>query len=179
MAPAEVKLGNEVLVRKTNFKVLQRQAAWTDYQSFGSESECRVHRRGAPCAPGVKLAALFGPEHGVYGDIEAGKRWIRWWISARDYRRIRSTTKNAQTDAKNVEDLDALVCRLQDTGAAALRRLHRHHGHGDGGPVWGELGSSCWIAPTRWAASASRARCWRKIRSGDQQIRGRCPTFMG
>jgi len=67
-------------------------------------------------APGVKLVALFGPEHGVSGDIKAGEA-----VSGRIDRRtglpvhsLYGTTRKP-TPAM-LQGLDALVYDLQDTG---------------------------------------------------------------
>src|SRR5947207_2599915 len=71
-AAAQVQLGSEVLAG-TGFKELQgkRVGLITNPSGInrGGESTIDLLRR----APGVKLVALFGPEHGVYGDVKAGE----------------------------------------------------------------------------------------------------------
>ena len=72
-AEPHVKLGNEVLA-ETNFKALagKRVGLITNPSGINSrlESTIDVLRN----APDVKLVALFGPEHGIYGDVPAGDK---------------------------------------------------------------------------------------------------------
>src|SRR6266508_6952936 len=72
VAPAQVQLGSEVLAA-TGFKELQGRRVGLITNPSGvnrhGESTIDLLRR----APGVKLVALFGPEHGVYGDVKAGE----------------------------------------------------------------------------------------------------------
>ena len=67
-------------------------------------------------APGVKLVALFGPEHGVRGDVDAG-RTVEAYNDARTglpvyslYGRTRKPTKEM------LRDIDVLVYDIQDIG---------------------------------------------------------------
>src|SRR5207247_4450132 len=70
---AEVKLGSEVLARG-GFKVLngKRVGLITNPSGMNRDLESTIDVLRA--APGVKLVALFGPEHGVYGDVWAGDK---------------------------------------------------------------------------------------------------------
>src|SRR5664279_2947421 len=70
-ARAEVKLGKEVLAAG-HFKVLQgkRVGLLTNPSGVNRQLESTIDVLRA--APGVKLVALFGPEHGVYGAAGAG-----------------------------------------------------------------------------------------------------------
>src|SRR5437867_1767294 len=72
-APAgtQIKLGNEVLAEH-GFKELRgkRIGLITNPSGVNRKVESTIDVFRA--APGVKLAALFGPEHGVYGDVPAG-----------------------------------------------------------------------------------------------------------
>jgi len=65
---AEVKLGNEVLAAG-GFKALQgkRIGLITNPSGVNRNLESTVDVLRA--APGVNLVALFGPEHGIYGDV--------------------------------------------------------------------------------------------------------------
>src|SRR5712691_13560558 len=71
-APAQVQLGSEVLAAN-GFKELQGKRVGLITNPSGvnrnGESTIDLLRR----APGVRLVALFGPEHGVYGDVKAGE----------------------------------------------------------------------------------------------------------
>src|SRR5439155_27144689 len=69
-APAQVQLGSEVLAAN-GFKELQGKRVGLITNPSGvnrnGESTIDLLRR----APGAKLVALFGPEHGVFGDVKA------------------------------------------------------------------------------------------------------------
>ena len=68
---ARVQLGNEVLAEH-RFKELagKRIGLITNPSGVNHNLESTIDVLRA--APGVKLVALFGPEHGVYGDVWAG-----------------------------------------------------------------------------------------------------------
>src|SRR5437762_5562802 len=114
-AGAQVQLGNEVLA-SGGFKELQGKRVGLITNPSGinrnGESTIDLLRR----APEVKLVALFGPEHGVYGDVKAGEL-----IGERTDRRtglpvhsLYGATRKPTTVMLN--GLDALVYDLQDTG---------------------------------------------------------------
>jgi uncharacterized protein YbbC (DUF1343 family) len=67
-------------------------------------------------APGVKLVALFGPEHGIYGDVPAGDT-VASRTDARTGLPVHSLygATRKPTPAM-LQGLDALVYDLQDTG---------------------------------------------------------------
>ena len=72
LALAQVRLGSDVLAAD-GFRELQGKRVGLITNPSGvnrsGESTIDLLRR----APGVKLVALFGPEHGVYGDVKAGE----------------------------------------------------------------------------------------------------------
>jgi uncharacterized protein YbbC (DUF1343 family) len=113
---AQVQPGNEVLAAN-GFKELQGKRVGLITNPSG------VNRKGFSTidllrdAPGVKLVALFGPEHGVNGDVKAGEH-IRDKTDKRTglpiyslYGAVRKPTPSM------LKGLDALVYDLQDTGA--------------------------------------------------------------
>src|SRR5947208_16625139 len=81
-AKAQVQLGTEVLAAN-GFKELQGKRVGLITNPSG------VNRNGESTidllrnAPGVKLVALLGPEHGVYGDVMAGEN-IRYKTDKRN-----------------------------------------------------------------------------------------------
>ena len=112
---AEVKLGNEVLAA-TGFKVLQAKRVGLLTNPSGVnrqlESTIDVLRR----APGVHVVALFGPEHGVYGDVAAGEK-IQSQTDSRTGLPVHSLYgATYKPTPEMLQGLDALVYDLQDTG---------------------------------------------------------------
>jgi uncharacterized protein YbbC (DUF1343 family) len=112
---AQVQPGSEVLAAN-GFKELQGKRVGLITNPSG------VNRNGQSTidllrnAPGVKLVALFGPEHGVYGDVKAGEN-IRDKADKRTrlpvYSLYGGTRKPTPAMLKG---LDAVVYDLQDTG---------------------------------------------------------------
>lgn len=91
-----------------------------------------VNRLGVPTvdvlrrAPGVKLVALFGPEHGIHGDAPAAVS-VASGTDARTGLPVHSLYPPRRPTKAMLKDLDALVVDLQDIGtrsytfAAAMR----------------------------------------------------------
>lgn len=77
------------------------------------ESTINILRR----APNTKLVALFGPEHGIYGDEKAGDN-IADTIDRRTNLPVLSLYgKNRKPTAAQLNGLDAMVIDLQDIGS--------------------------------------------------------------
>lgn len=114
-AKAEVRLGNEVLAA-SHFRVLQgkRVGLLTNPSGVNRHLESTIDVLRA--APGVKLVALFGPEHGIDGDVAAGGK-VDNTIDARTGLPAYSLYgKTFRPTPKMLAGLDALVYDLQDTG---------------------------------------------------------------
>jgi uncharacterized protein YbbC (DUF1343 family)/LysM repeat protein len=115
IATAQVQLGSDVLAAN-GFKELEGKRVGLITNPSGvnrsGESTIDLLRR----APGVKLNALFGPEHGVYGDVKAGEN-IRDKTDQRTGLPVHSLygATRKPTPAM-LKGLDALVYDLQDTG---------------------------------------------------------------
>lgn len=113
---ARVELGSEVLA-KNGFRELRgkRVGLITNPSGVNRSGQTTIDllRR----APGVKLVALFGPEHGVYGDILAGQKVV----SLTDKRTgllVHSLYGNTRKPtAAMLKGLDVLVYDLQDIGS--------------------------------------------------------------
>ena len=112
---AQVQLGSEVLTAN-GFKELQGKRVGLITNPSGvsrnGESTIDLLRR----APGVKLVALFGPEHGVYGDVNAGE-----WVAERTDQRTGLPVHSLYGATRKptpamLKSLDALAYDLQDTG---------------------------------------------------------------
>lgn len=112
---AEVKLGNEVL-STGGFKTLQgkRVGLITNPSGVNRNLESTIDVLRA--APGVKLVALFGPEHGIYGDVPAGDI-VESRTDARTGLPVHSLYgATHRPTPEMLKGLDALVYDLQDTG---------------------------------------------------------------
>jgi len=111
----EVKLGNEVLAeRKFTTLAGKRIGLITNPSGVNRQLESTIEVLRA--ARGVKLAALFGPEHGIYGDVPAGDQVEnrtdpRTGLPA--YSLYGATRKPTP---EMLRGLDTVVYDLQDTG---------------------------------------------------------------
>jgi uncharacterized protein YbbC (DUF1343 family) len=115
VSTAEVKLGNEVLV-SNGFKVLQGKRVGLITNPSGVNRNLDSTIDVLRAAPGVQLVALFGPEHGVYGDVPAGEN-VASRIDARTGLPAHSLYgKTHRPTREMLRGLDALVYDLQDTG---------------------------------------------------------------
>jgi len=111
----DVELGSEVLAR-SGFKSLQGKRIGLITNPSGVnrdlESTIEILRR----APGVQLMALFGPEHGIYGDVAAGDK-IESRLDPRTGLMVHSLYgATRKPTPQMLQGLDALVYDLQDTG---------------------------------------------------------------
>ena len=112
---ASVKLGNEVLARN-QFNVLQTKRIGLITNPSGVNRQLQSTIEVLRHAPKVNLVALFGPEHGIYGDVPAGDK-----IESRQDERtglpvhsLYGATRKPTPEM--LKGLDALVYDLQDTG---------------------------------------------------------------
>lgn len=69
----KIKTGIEVL-KETNFKPLQGKRVGLITNATGVDNNLKSTVDILHQAPGVKLVALYGPEHGVRGDVHAGDK---------------------------------------------------------------------------------------------------------
>jgi len=114
-ATAEVKLGNEVLA-DTGFKALKGKRVGLVTNPSGVNRNLDTTIEVLRAAPGVKLVALFGPEHGVYGDVGAGDK-VASSVDQRTGLPVHSLYgKTFRPTREMLQGLDALVYDLQDTG---------------------------------------------------------------
>jgi uncharacterized protein YbbC (DUF1343 family) len=115
VAAAEVKLGNEVLAR-SGFKALKGKRVGLITNPSGVNRKLDTTIEVLRAAPGVKLVALFGPEHGVYGDVPAGDK-VPSRIDERTGLPAHSLYGATHRPTREMlQGLDALVYDLQDTG---------------------------------------------------------------
>lgn len=114
-ASAVVKTGLEVLV-ESNFEALQGKKIGLVTNPTGIDRNLKSTVDILAAAPNVELVALFGPEHGVRGDIHAGGYVAQTTDSKTSlpiYSLYGSTRKPT---AAMLKGLDAVVYDIQDNG---------------------------------------------------------------
>jgi uncharacterized protein YbbC (DUF1343 family) len=112
---AEVKLGDEILA-SSGFKALRgkRIGLITNPSGVNRNLESTIDVLRA--APGVQLVALFGPEHGIYGDVPAGDS-VESRTDPRTGLPVHSLYGATHKPTPELlKGLDALAYDLQDTG---------------------------------------------------------------
>jgi uncharacterized protein YbbC (DUF1343 family) len=131
-----VRLGNEVLA-DSGFQALQGKRVGLITNPSGVDGHLQSTVELLRSAPGVTLAALFGPEHGIYGDVPAGVR-VEGSMDARTgvpaYSLYGETKRPTPAMLRG---LDALVYDLQDTGCRSYTFINTM---GDAMDACGEAG---------------------------------------
>jgi len=114
-ASPRVKTGIEVL-RENNFKILQGKRVGLITNPTGVDSQLKSTVDILNEAPGVKLVALYGPEHGVRGDVYAGDK-VETTIDKQTGIPVYSLYgKTRKANAEMLKDVDVLVYDIQDIG---------------------------------------------------------------
>jgi len=117
---AQVQLGNEVLATN-RFKELAGKKVGLLTNPSGVNRRLEATIDILRPAPGVRLLALFGAEHGLYGEVPAGEE-IRDFTDARTGLPVYSLYGPGPTRKPTMamlKGLDALVYDIQDTGCRA------------------------------------------------------------
>jgi uncharacterized protein YbbC (DUF1343 family) len=116
-APAQVRPGIEVLVTDSIHLIRGKRVGLITNHSGrdrnGVSSIDLLHK-----APGVRLTALFGPEHGIRGEAQAGVRIASSVDSATGVRvySLYGTGTNVPTDTM-LTNVDVVIYDIQDVGA--------------------------------------------------------------
>lgn len=110
-----VKPGIDVL-RERNFDILRGKRVGLVTNPTGVTSQLRQTADVLFEATGVQLVALYGPEHGVRGDIEAGK-YIENYVDDRTGLPVYSLYgKTRKPTPEMLRGIDVLVYDIQDIG---------------------------------------------------------------
>ena len=115
MASPKVKTGIEVL-RDNGFKSLQGKRVGLITNPTGVDAQLIPTIDILNEAPGVKLVALYGPEHGVRGDIHAGDHVETAIDKATGVPVYSLYGKTRKPTAEMLKDVDILVYDIQDIG---------------------------------------------------------------
>ena len=112
---SKVKPGIEVL-RESGFKILQGKRVGLITNPTGVDSQLKSTVDILNDASGVKLVALYGPEHGVRGDVYAGDK-IETMIDKQTGVPVYSLYgKTRKPTAEMLKNVDVLVYDIQDIG---------------------------------------------------------------
>ena len=112
---AHVKPGVEVL-RDGGFKSLQGKRVGLITNPTGVDNNLKSTVDILHEAPGVKLTALFAPEHGVRGDVHAGDHVDNMTDPATGVPVYSIYGKTRRPTAEMLKDVDVLVYDIQDIG---------------------------------------------------------------
>jgi len=112
---AQVKLGNEVIAEH-NYQALRGKRLGLITNPSGVDHDLNSTIDVLRAAPQVNLVALFGPEHGIYGDVPAGDQ-VENRTDARTGLPVHSLYgATRKPSPQMLQGLDAVVYDLQDTG---------------------------------------------------------------
>lgn len=111
----KIKLGIEVLA-ESNFEILKDKRIGLITNASGVDSKLNSTIDILNSGNGFKLVALFGPEHGIRGDVEAGDK-ISDYIDKTTGLPVYSLYgKNRKPSDDILENIDVLVYDIQDIG---------------------------------------------------------------
>lgn len=113
---AKVKTGIEVL-RERNFDLLKGKKVGLVTNATGVDSKLKSTIDILFEAPEVNLVALYGPEHGVRGNFEAGE-YVDFYVD--DYTKLPVYSlygKTRKPSPEMLKDIDVLVFDIQDIGS--------------------------------------------------------------
>ena len=114
-----IKTGIEVL-KAEDFKSLQGKRIGLITNPTGLDNDLRSTVDILHNAPGVKLVALYGPEHGVRGNQHAGDRVDDNSDAVTGLTVYSLYGKTRKATPKMLEDIDALVYDIQDIGSRSF-----------------------------------------------------------
>lgn len=115
----QVKTGLEVL-RSQNFKLLEGKRVGLITNPTGVDNTLKSTIDILHEAPNVKLVALFGPEHGVRGDVHAGDK-VDNMTDAKTGLPVFSLYGNTRKPTKDMlKGIDVLVYDIQDNGCRSF-----------------------------------------------------------
>ena len=119
VANAQVKPGIEVL-RDENFTRLQGKRVGLITNPTGVDTHLTSTIDILANAPGVKLTALFAPEHGVRGDVHAGDKVDNLTDPATGVTVHSIYGKTTRPTPEMLKDVDVLVYDIQDNGCRSF-----------------------------------------------------------
>lgn len=116
---AQVKPGIEVL-RDNNFEALQGKRVGLITNPTGVDNRLNSTVDILANAPGVKLVGLYGPEHGVRGDVHAGDHVDNSVDPTTGVPVYSIYGKTRKPTPEMLKDVDVLVYDIQDNGCRSF-----------------------------------------------------------
>jgi uncharacterized protein YbbC (DUF1343 family) len=121
--PPVVKPGIDVLIDQ-NFDLLRGKRVGLITNATGVTHDFRSTIDVLYKAPGVKLTALFGPEHGVRGDIEAGKQVAQYTDASTGVIVYSLYGGVRKPSLSMLAEIDVLIYDIQDIGSRAYTFIY-------------------------------------------------------
>ncbi len=118
-AGAQVKPGVEVL-RDRGFDILQGKRVGLITNPSGVDNKLQSTIDILHSAPGVELKALYGPEHGVRGDVHAGDHVDNAVDPATGVTMYSIYGKYRKPTPEMLDSIDVLVYDIQDNGCRSF-----------------------------------------------------------
>ena len=118
-ASQNIKTGLEVL-KASNFKILEGKRVGLITNPTGCDNNLKSTIDVLHEAKNVKLVALFGPEHGVRGDVHAGDKVENMTDSKTGLPVFSLYGKTRKATPEMLKDIDVLVYDIQDIGSRSF-----------------------------------------------------------
>ena len=119
MSAQRVMTGLEVL-KKDNFKILEGKRVGLITNPTGVDNSLKSTIDVLFEAPNVNLVALFGPEHGVRGNVHAGDTVVNSFDATTGLPVISLYGKTRKPTPEMLKDIDVLVYDIQDIGCRSF-----------------------------------------------------------
>lgn len=114
-----IKTGLEVL-KASNFKILEGKRVGLITNPTGFDNNLKSTIDVLHEAKNVKLVALFGPEHGVRGDVHAGDKVENMTDAKTGLPVFSLYGKTRKATPEMLKDIDVLVYDIQDIGSRSF-----------------------------------------------------------
>ena len=119
MSAQRVMTGLEVL-KKDNFKILEGKRVGLITNTTGVDNSLKSTIDVLFEAPNVNLVALFGPEHGVRGNVHAGDTVVNSFDATTGLPVLSLYGKTRKPTPEMLKDIDVLVYDIQDIGCRSF-----------------------------------------------------------
>lgn len=119
LSAQKIETGLEVL-KRSNFKILEGKRVGLITNPTGVDNQMVSTIDILHAAPNVKLVALFGPEHGVRGDVHAGDKVDNSVDASTGVPVFSLYGKTRKATPEMLKGIDVLVYDIQDIGCRSF-----------------------------------------------------------